>query len=327
MSVRYIGALDAGTTSVRFLVFDRDARVVAQAQKEHRQIFPQQGWVEHDPLEIWTNCAEVMCTALSDAGLTGNDIEAVGITNQRETTVIWERATGRAGPQRPGLAGHAYRPVVQPVGWRTVWSRRLPTGAACRSLPTSPRPKSAGFWNTSTTAWPGPGAGTSASEPSTPGCCSSSAPTGRHVTDVTNASRTMCMNLETLDWDDSLLAALGIPAAILPTVAPSSSPDALGVTAADGPLGAQVPICGILGDQQAATVGQACLTPGEAKNTYGTGCFLHSQYGAGDPAQHQGVDLHRGLPVRQPAGRLCLGRVGGHGRGHGAVAARRNADD
>ncbi len=273
MSARYIGALDAGTTSVRFMVFDRDARVVAQAQKEHRQIFPQQGWVEHDPLEIWANCAEVMRTVLSSTGLTGNDIEAIGITNQRETTVIWERTTGR--------------PIYNAIVWQDTRTDQLcnqwladglEQEIAHRSgLPVSP------YFASSKIRWILDHTDDSMARARRGDLCFGTIDTWLlhrlsadhgHVTDVTNASRTMCMNLETLDWDDSLLAALDIPAAILPEIVPSSSPDALGVTAPDGPLGTQVPICGILGDQQAATVGQACLSPGEAKNTYGTGCFL-----------------------------------------------------
>ena len=259
-------------------------------------------------------------------GLTGNDIAAVGITNQRETTVIWERATGR--------------PVHNALVWQDTRTDRLcnrwvadglEQEIARRSgLPVSP------YFASSKIRWILEHIDDGMARARRGELCFGTidawlllqlSADRRHVTDVTNASRTMCMNLETLNWDESLLAALDIPAAILPTIAPSSSPDALGATAADGPLGARVPICGILGDQQAATVGQACLTPGEAKNTYGTGCFLILNTGRGDPAQRQGVDFHGGLPVRRPAGRLCPGGVGGHGRRHGAVAARRNADD
>lgn len=273
METRYIGALDAGTTSVRFMVFDHEAKVVAQAQKEHRQIFPQQGWVEHDPLEIWANCAEVMRTALSSAGLTGSDIEAIGITNQRETTVIWERATGR--PVHNALVWQDTRTDRQCNQW--LADGLEPEIAHRSGLPISP------YFASSKIRWILDHIDNGMARARRGDLCFGTIDTWlllqlsadrRHVTDVTNASRTMCMNLETLDWDESLLAALDIPAAILPTIAPSSSADALGMTAADGPLGAQVPICGILGDQQAATVGQACLTPGEAKNTYGTGCFL-----------------------------------------------------
>jgi glycerol kinase len=268
----YIGAIDQGTSSTRFMVFDKEARVVAMAQKEHEQIFPAPGWVEHNPEEILRCTHEVVAAALQQRGLQPTDLAAIGITNQRETTVVWERHTGR--------------PVTNALVWQDtrVWqdvARFAKTGGqdcfrAKTGLPLSTyfsglklrwilenvpgvREKAAAgdllFGNIDTfLAWNLTGGPRS----------------GAHITDVTNASRTQLMNLRTLDWDDELLSAFEIPRAMLPEV--RSSSEVYGV--ARLPAISGVPIAGILGDQQAALVGQACFQPGEVKNTYGTGCFL-----------------------------------------------------
>jgi glycerol kinase len=268
----YVGAIDQGTTSTRFMVFDKSARIVALAQKEHEQIFPRPGWVEHDALEILNRTQEVIGEALQQRGLQPSDLAAIGITNQRETTVVWERQTGRPISnaivwQDTRVADDVARFAKEdgqnrfraqtglPLstyfsGLKLRWILQNVAGARTRA--------DAGellFGNIDTfLVWNltgGPDGGV-------------------HVTDVTNASRTQLFHLKTLDWDADLLAVFDIPRAILPQV--RSSSEVYGV-ARLGPISG-VPIAGILGDQQAALVGQACFRPGEVKNTYGTGCFL-----------------------------------------------------
>jgi glycerol kinase len=269
---KYIGAIDRGTTSTRFMVFDKDARMVGMAKKEHRQIYPRPGWVEHDADEILRRTHEVIGEALRQRGLQPADLAAIGITNQRETTVVWERKTGR--------------PIANAIVWQDTrvsdevasFSRQggqdrfraqtgLPLSTYFSGLKVrwilenvaDARAKAAAgellFGNIDTfLVWNltgGPGGGV-------------------HVTDVTNASRTQLMNLQTLDWDEELLEAFEIPRAMLPHV--RSSSEVYG--AARLPEISGVPVAGVLGDQQAALVGQACFRPGEVKNTYGTGCFL-----------------------------------------------------
>lgn len=273
MHSEFIGALDAGTTSTRFMIFDRESRIAGQAQREHAQIFPAQGWVEHDPHEIWRNACHVMRTALDQAGLSPHSLAALGITNQRETTVIWDRQTGA--------------PVCNAIVWQdmrtdaicTEWQARglAPRISRVAGLPISP------YFAASKIRWILDHVDEGMARARRGELCFGTVDTWllwqltagqRHVTDATNASRTMFMDLETLAWDETLLDAMDIPAALLPDILPSSSRTGFGTTAADGPLGASIPICGVLGDQQAATVGQTCFQPGEAKNTYGTGCFV-----------------------------------------------------
>ena len=268
----YIGAIDQGTTSTRFMVFDKEARVVSVAQKEHKQIFPRPGWVEHDALEILRRTEEVIEEALDRRGLRGSDLAGIGITNQRETTVVWERRTGRPVAnaivwQDTRVADDVGRFASQGGQDRFRERTGLPLSTYFSSLKlrwllqniSGAQEKAAAkellFGNIDTfLAWNltgGPKGGV-------------------HVTDVTNASRTQLLNLKALDWDTDLLAAFEIPRTLLPQVRPSS--EIYGAAAL--PAIAGVPIAGILGDQQAALVGQACFRPGEVKNTYGTGCFL-----------------------------------------------------
>ena len=267
MSEHYVAAIDQGTASSRCIVFDRSARIVVVAQKEHEQIFPRPGWVEHDPEEIWRNVVEVVQGALDNASLQPSDLVALGIANQRESTIVWDRETRRAGAQRDQLAGHAHRPRSS-ASWPATSARTASASAAgCRWRPTSRAPSCAGC------STPCPAC---ASAPRRARCCSGRWTrgciwklTGRHLTDVTNASRTMLMGLETLDWDDELLDAIGVPRAMLPEIRPSS--EVYGEAAASS---AGVPVASALGDQQAALFGQTCFSPGEAKCTYGTGSFL-----------------------------------------------------
>jgi glycerol kinase len=263
---RFVGAIDQGTTSTRFIVFDRAGALIASAQREHRQIFPQPGWVEHDPEEIFRATCEVIAEALSRADLRPSELAAVGVANQRETAVIWERETGR--------------PVHNAIVWMDTRTEGLVAemareGGADRFRAETGLPLATYF---SALKWRWlldhlPEARRRAEKGDllfgTIDSWLAWRLTGRHVTDVTNASRTQLMNLATLDWDESLLAAFDLPRAALPEI--RSSSEIFG--AAGGPL-AGVPLAGVLGDQHAALLGQACLRPGQAKNTYGTGCFL-----------------------------------------------------
>jgi glycerol kinase len=266
--MKYLLALDQGTTSSRAIIFDHAGQVVATAQREFRQLFPQPGWVEHDPQEIWATQLDAARRALEQAGLNATDIAGIGITNQRETTVVWERATGK--------------PITNAIVWQ---DRR--TAAACdrlkaRGLATLIRRKTGlvvdAYFSATKLEWilrnvPGAKARARAGELAfgtidswlvwnlTAGRC--------HVTDASNASRTMLFNIHTGDWDEELLRLFKVPRAMLPTVRASS--EVYGETHL---LGGAIPIAGIAGDQQAALFGQVCTRPGLAKNTYGTGCFL-----------------------------------------------------
>jgi glycerol kinase len=262
----YIGAIDQGTTSTRFVLVDRSGSIVAMSQHEHEQIYPQPGWVEHDGAEIWANTELVIAEALEAAEATTDDLVAVGITNQRETTIIWDAATGA--------------PVGNAIVWQDTRTARL-----CETLGGDRGPdrfrQATGL--PLATYFAGPKLRWLLDE--TPGLRERGEAgeilfgtmdsyvtwklTGRHVTDVTNASRTMLMNLETLQWDDALVEAIGVPGAMLPEIVPSVGPVARATGVLDGVL-----IAGILGDQQAAMFGQACFAAGDAKNTYGTGCFM-----------------------------------------------------
>ncbi|MDE2051001.1 MAG: glycerol kinase GlpK [Gammaproteobacteria bacterium] len=269
---RYVGAIDQGTTSSRFIVFDRKGEIVSLAQKEHRQIYPKPGWVEHDPLEIMRNTDEVIGAALARANLGPGDLAAIGITNQRETTVLWERKTGR--------------PLCNAVVWMDTRTAQLVTSYASRGGQDRFRAKTG---LPLTTYFAGlklrwildnvEGARQMAeSGEALFGTIDSwltwnltGGPNGGvHVMDVTNASRTQLMNLATCEWDTDMLSEFAIPRACLPRIVSSS--EVYGEMRTAWLKG--ITIAGILGDQQAALVGQTCLSPGEAKNTYGTGSFL-----------------------------------------------------
>lgn len=275
-----VGALDQGTTSTRFMIFDPSGSVVARAQMEHQQIFPRAGWVEHDPAEIWANSEEVMAAALATAGLASSDLAAVGIANQRETTVVWDRSTGR--------------PVANAIVWQDTrtddacaalaaergqdWFRRR-TGLPVSTYFSGPKVRwlleEHGLIDAATRgdiafgtvdswlAWN---------------------LTRRHVTDVTNASRTLLADIGTLDWDPELAGAIGVPEAVLPEVV-----DSLGFVGECRGVLDGVPLAAILGDQQAALFGQACFAPGDAKNTYGTGNFLLLNTGTEPVASQAGL--------------------------------------
>ncbi|WP_287834431.1 glycerol kinase GlpK, partial [Acidiphilium sp.] len=279
---RYVGAIDQGTTSSRFIVFDKGGNIVSVAQKEHRQIYPKPGWVEHDPMEILSNTNEVIGAALARANLTASDLAAVGITNQRETTVVWDRKTGqplcnalvwmdtrtdqlvqqftRDGGQDRFRAKTGLPLATYFAGLKLRWILDNVEGAKAKAEAGDALFGTVDSWLT----WNLTGGVNG----------------GHHVTDVTNASRTMLIDLATCAWDDDMLNAFGIPRACLPKIVPSSAVYGEIRTA---PLQG-TKLAGMLGDQQAALVGQTCFAPGEAKNTYGTGSFLLMNTGT-EPVQ------------------------------------------
>ena len=267
---KYVAAIDQGTTSTRCMLFDRVGQVVAVSQKEHQQIFPQPGWVEHDPLEIWARTQEVVDEALKSRGYSAADLAAVGITNQRETTVVWHKATGQ--PIHPAIVWQDTRTDqiiadLMKVGGQDRF--RSQTGLPLATYFSGPKLK----WILD----------------NVPGMRSRAERgellfgtidtwliwnlTGQHLTDVTNASRTLLMNLQNLEWDEEILNILDIPRQMLPEI--RSSAEVYGTVLSERcPALSGVPVAGDLGDQHAALFGQTCFEPGEAKNTYGTGCFM-----------------------------------------------------
>lgn len=310
---KYVGALDQGTTSTRFIVFDHSGAEVAIEQVEHRQIYPRPGWVEHDPLEILARCREVIRGGLARAGIGAGDLAAVGIANQRETTVVWDRRTGQpvynaivwqdtrtdgfiAELARDGGQDRFRSRVGLPLatyfsGPKIRWVLDNVPGARARA--------EAGdllfgtidswvMWNlTGGAAGAGTGSGRSAE--------------GVHVTDVSNASRSMLMNLRTLDWDADILAVMGVPRSMLPSIRASS--EVYGEAVGDL---AGVPVAGDLGDQQAALFGQTCFEPGEVKNTYGTGCFMLLNTGTEPVASKSGLLTTLGYRIGTEPARYAL---------------------
>ncbi|HRF48304.1 MAG TPA: glycerol kinase GlpK [Anaerolineales bacterium] len=296
---KYVAAVDQGTTSTRFMIFDHAGKVVALDQKEHEQIFPKPGWVEHNAIEIWQRTQEVIDGALKKSGVEPKDIAAVGITNQRETAVVWERATGK--------------PVYNAIVWQDTRTDaicndlakdggqdrfRAKVGLPLATYFSGPKVKwvlenvpgvrekaekgEVLFGNIDTwVIWNltgGPNGGV-------------------HVTDVTNASRTMLMNLETLDWDEEILKIMGVPKAMLPRIRPSSEVYGKAIGTLMG-----IPVAGDLGDQQAALFGQTCFSAGEAKNTYGTGCFMLMNTGPKPVISKNGLLTTLGYKIgKQPA--------------------------
>jgi glycerol kinase len=279
---QYIGAIDQGTTSTRFIVFDKSGRIISMAQKEHRQIFPQPGWVEHDPLEILANSYEVVGAALARRNLSAGDIAAIGITNQRETTLLWDRQTGQplhnAIVWQDTRVDHLLAEYIAEGGQNRFRAQTgLPLASYFSALklrwlldhvPDARQKADSGeaIFGTidSWLAWNF---------------------TDLHITDVTNASRTQLMNLNTCAWDDTLLASFHIPRACLPEIRPSST--VYGEIRQSPLKGTK--LAGMLGDQQAALVGQTCFAPGEAKNTYGTGSFLLMNTGTAPVTSNAGL--------------------------------------
>ncbi|EKX64005.1 glycerol kinase GlpK [Streptomyces ipomoeae] len=300
---KYVAAIDQGTTSSRCIIFDQDGAIVAVDQREHRQIFPKPGWVEHDATEIWSKVQAVVAGAIAKAGLRADRISALGITNQRETTVLWDRATGK--------------PVHNAIVWQDTR-----TSALCNELGGADgqdrfREQTglplASYFSGPKAAWlldnvPGLRARAERGEIAF-GTIDSwliwnltgGTEGGQHVTDVTNAGRTMLMNLESLQWDTSILSAMNVPEAVLPEI--RSSAEVYGT--AVGPL-AGVPVASALGDQQAAVFGQACYDVGTAKNTYGTGSFLLLNTGSRPVPSKSGLLTTMGYKIGGEAPVYCL---------------------
>jgi glycerol kinase len=273
---QYIGAIDQGTTSTRFMIFDHAGNEVARHQLEHEQIMPQAGWVEHDPIEIWERTSSVLQNGLRKKNLKADDLAALGITNQRETTVVWNKQTGR--------------PYYNAIVWQDTRTDKIASALERSGAGDTIRTKAgippATYFAAGKAQWILENVDGVRADAENGDALFGTIDTwviwnltggvngGVHVTDVTNASRTMLMNLETLDWDDELIELFGIPRQMLPTIAPSSPTEPYGHTTRTGPLAGEVPIASALGDQQAAMVGQVCFSAGQAKNTYGTGNFL-----------------------------------------------------
>ena len=294
----HVAAIDQGTTSTRCALVDRTGNIVAMAQREHQQIYPRPGWVEHDPEEIRRNTEIVIAEALDRLGLAGGDIAACGITNQRETTLLWSRETGE--------------PLTNAIVWQDTRTAEL-----CRELAGDDGPDRfrARTGLPLATYFSGPKirwlldqdeslrARAEAGEVAfgTMDTWVAWNLTGRHVTDVTNASRTMLMDLRARSWDADLLAAIGVPAAVLPEIVPSSAVLASARGALEG-----VPLAGILGDQQAALFGQACFDVGDAKSTYGTGCFLLLNTGTDVVSSDRGLLTTVAYQIGDEAARYAL---------------------
>ena len=279
MDGTYIGVIDQGTAGTRFMVFDEDGRIVASAYGQHEHFHPEPGWVEHDPVEIWETTAAAVSRGLSTADLDPSRLEALGVANQRETTVVWGAETG------------------EPVYNAIVWQDRRTTDRVAELREEDKvewiRGKTGldpdAYFSATKIEWILDNADPIDVRPDRATVRERAAAgdvlfgtvdswllynlTGEHVTDVTNASRTMLYDIHELEWDEDLLAEFDVPASMLPAVRPSSDEDIYGHTDADGFLGAEVPVAGVLGDQQAALVGQTCFDPGDAKNTYGIGSF------------------------------------------------------
>jgi glycerol kinase len=271
----FVGSIDQGTTSSRFMIFDHNGAEQGKHQLEHQQILPRAGWVEHNPVEIWERCSAVLQTAVNNSRLSSSDFAALGITNQRETAVVWNRKTGR--------------PYYNAIVWQDTRTDRIASalgrdgrGEVIRSKAGLPP---ATYFSAAKVQWILENVEGARGDAEKGDAIFGNTDSwliwnltggvrgGVHVTDPTNASRTMLMNLETLDWDEELLSFFDIPETMLPAIRPSSDPEGYGEATIPGSL-AGIRITGDLGDQQAATVGQVCFAPGEAKNTYGTGNFM-----------------------------------------------------
>lgn len=300
---KYVGALDQGTTSTRFMIFDHSGSVIAVDQKEHEQIFPKPGWVEHDAIEIWQRTQEVITGALRKANITASDLAGVGVTNQRETAVVWDKTTGK--------------PVHNAIVWQdtrtdTICNELAKQGGQDRFREKVGLPL-ATYFSGPKVKWilenvPGVRERAERGEVvfgNVDSWClwnlTGGVNGGLHITDVTNASRTMLMDLKTLSWDDEILRILGIPRAMLPEIRPSSAVYGKCVF----PL-AGVEVAGDLGDQQAAIFGQTCYSVGEAKNTYGTGNFLLLNTGTEPVQSRSGLLTTLGYQIGTQAPVYCL---------------------
>ena len=300
---KYVAAIDQGTTSTRCMVFDHAGKVISIDQKEHEQIFPQPGWVEHSPTEIWDRAQDVVKGALEKGSLQTSDLAAVGITNQRETTVVWNRKTGA--------------PVHNAIVWQDTRTDRICDELARDGGQDRFREKAglplATYFSGPKIKWmidnvPGVREGAESGDIVFGNIdtwvvwnLTGGPDGGVHVTDPTNASRTMLMNLATLDWDDEILDTMGVPRAMLPEIKSSSIEYAKAKGVLDG-----IPVAGILGDQQAAVFGQTCFSVGEAKNTYGTGNFLLLNTGTEPVQSKNGLLTTVGYKIGEQDAVYCL---------------------
>lgn len=295
---KYIGAIDQGTTSTRFIIFDHDGKIIAFDQKEHQQIYPKPGWVEHDPIEIWERTREVMKSALKKSGLQPGDLAAIGITNQRETTVVWEKASGK--------------PIHNAIVWQDTRTDEICTNLAIEGGQDRFRSRTglplATYFSGPKVKWLLDNVPAARRKAENGELLFGNIDTwliwnltGVHITDVTNASRTMLMDLKTLTWDDEILKLLDIPASLLPEIRSSSE-----VYATARGLFEGIPVSGDLGDQQAALFGQVCFNPGEAKNTYGTGCFMLLNTGLEPVASASGLLTTLGYKIGDQAAVYAL---------------------
>lgn len=292
----YVGAIDQGTTGTRFMVFDHAGSVVASAYERHEQHYPEPGWVEHDPVEIWENTKAVMRDALAAADIGPEQLAAIGVTNQRETTVLWDNETGK--------------PVHNAIVWQdrrtTDRVEDLQDAGKAEEIRAKTGLEVDAYFSATKAEWLLDNADPIKLERTRPEDIRDRAEngeilfgtidtwliwklTGEHITDVTNASRTMLFDIHEADWDADLLDEFSVPDAMLPEVRPSSDDAGYGMTDADGFLGAEIPVAGALGDQQAALFGQTCFDAGDAKNTYGTGSFFLMNTG------EEAVDSDHGL--------------------------------
>jgi glycerol kinase len=299
----YVGALDQGTTSTRFMIFDHAGAVVGVDQKEHEQIYPKPGWVEHDALEIWARATDVIDGALKKANLQASDLAAVGITNQRETAVVWDRRTGK--------------PVYNALVWQDTRTQDIVNTLSADGGQDRFRAKTglplATYFSGTKVKWVLDNVDGARADAEAGNLAFGNIDTwciwnltggtdgGRHVTDVSNASRTMLMNLATLDWDDDQLAAFGIPRSMLPEIRPSSEVYGNATGTLQG-----IPVAGDLGDQQAATFGQAAYDVGDAKNTYGTGNFMLLNTGTELVASKSGLLTTVGWKLGDAPAIYCL---------------------
>ncbi len=287
------------------MIFDREANIVASHQLEHQQIYPKPGWVEHDPMEIWERTQDVIRGAMEKGNVQAKDLGAIGITNQRETTLVWDKTSAKpyhnAVVWQDTRTSRICHELAQEEGGQDRF--RGKTGLPLSTYFSGPKLKwllehvdglraaaekgDAVFGTIDTwLIWQLTG--------------------GAHITDVTNASRTLLMDLKTLEWDEEILEVLGIPRQMLPEIRPSSDPNFYGSTSADGPVGGEVPVCGNLGDQQAALYGQTCYDVGEAKNTYGTGCFMLLNTGTDIVPSKSGLLTTVGYQIDQQPARYAL---------------------
>lgn len=305
---KYVGAIDLGTTSDRFVLFNKKGNIVTYTQKEHQQIFPKPGWVEHDPIEIWKNTCEVIEKTLAKANITADHIDSIGITNQRETCVVWNKKTGK--PCHNAIVWQCTRSdeickrLIDEYGQEFFRNKTgLPAASyfsgpkiswILENIPEAKNAKDSGdillgtieswivWWLTG-----GPGK-------------------GAHITDVTNASRTLMLNIQSLEWDTELLGIHHIPESMLPEIKPSVDSNTWGTTQTSGPFKGKIPVCAALGDQQSALFGQTCFDIGEAKNTYGTGCFLLLNTGTTPVKSNHGLLTTAGYKINSEKTVYCL---------------------